>query len=203
VIHKALDRHGYKRKFEKSKNFRDSESKVKIEFLLAGDYPGDGKPKAIQFPDPTAVSINRDGIKFLNLLALVELKLASGMTGRGRMRDLGDVQELIRLRELPLDFAAGLSESLRDKYRELWDDLHRPTKRFLKIVRNGSGESEAKSFDELITAMQADGVALDPKSDAAGDSVYLFTTDPEVAKKYGMEDEAEFLDEGSDAGDRS
>jgi hypothetical protein len=120
IIHKALDGLGYVRPFEKSKNLRDAHSGVKIEFLLSGDYPGDGKPKAVQFPDPGRVAVDHDGIKFVDLATLIELKLASGMSGSDRMKDLADVQELIKRSNLPQDFQARLDESVRGKYLELW-----------------------------------------------------------------------------------
>jgi hypothetical protein len=124
AIHKALSGLGYVRPFEKSKNLRDAESGVKIEFLLAGDYPGgvsgNGMPKAVRFPDPQDVAIERDGIKYLTLPKLIELKLASGMAGADRLKDLADVQELIKRLNLPQDFQARLNESVRGKYLELW-----------------------------------------------------------------------------------
>lgn len=45
VIHDRLDGLGYVPPFRGSKNLRDVEQGVRIEFLLSGDYPGDGKPK--------------------------------------------------------------------------------------------------------------------------------------------------------------
>ena len=50
-VHQELDGRGYVRPFAKSKNLRDAETKVKIEFLVTGQFPGDGKPKPIAFPD--------------------------------------------------------------------------------------------------------------------------------------------------------
>ncbi len=35
------------------KSFRDTATQIRIEILVTGDYPGDGKPKAIAFPDPS------------------------------------------------------------------------------------------------------------------------------------------------------
>jgi hypothetical protein len=64
-----------------------------------------------------------DGIRWLNLPALVELKLASGMTNPGRLKDLADVQELIRLLPLPADFAEKLQPFVKEKYRELWQSV--------------------------------------------------------------------------------
>src|SRR5436853_453892 len=43
---------GYVSKFPGSKGIRDTESGVDIDFVLAGDYPGDGLPKPVVFPDP-------------------------------------------------------------------------------------------------------------------------------------------------------
>jgi hypothetical protein len=57
------------------------------------------------------------------LPTLVELKLASGMTNPGRLKDLGDVQELIRVLKLPSNFADQLNEYVRAKYHELWQGV--------------------------------------------------------------------------------
>jgi hypothetical protein len=121
-IHRHLEGRGYVRPFTGSKNLRDAEYGVRIEFLTTGDYPGDGKPKPVAFPNPEASSVEIEGIRFLRLDTLIELKLASG-TAPGRRRDLADVQELIRLLKLPADFAARLDPSVRDLYNELWAEI--------------------------------------------------------------------------------
>lgn len=46
------------------------------------------------------------------------------MTGRGRLRDLAEVQDLIRTFSLPLGLAESIDASVREKYLELWDDLN-------------------------------------------------------------------------------
>jgi hypothetical protein len=43
---------GYVEKFPGSKGLRDTENGVNVDVLLAGEYPGDGKPKPVSFPDP-------------------------------------------------------------------------------------------------------------------------------------------------------
>jgi hypothetical protein len=43
------------------------------------------------------------------------------MTAPHRLRDLADVQELIKIRRLAADFAERLDPYLRDKYLELWN----------------------------------------------------------------------------------
>jgi hypothetical protein len=92
---------------------------VRIEFLLAGQFPGDGKPKPVAFPDPVTASVTIDGIRFLALERLIELKLASGMTHPGRIKDLADVQELIRALGLDIGFGERLHAYVRPKYAEL------------------------------------------------------------------------------------
>jgi hypothetical protein len=39
------------KKFPGSRGLRDTELGVTIDVLIAGDYPGDGQPKPVQFPD--------------------------------------------------------------------------------------------------------------------------------------------------------
>lgn len=122
LIHEKLDGLGYVPPFEGSKHLRDAENGVKIEFLVTGGFPGDGLEKPVSFPDPADVSVVIDGIKVLNLPTLVQLKLASG-TAPGRLKDLGDVQELIRALDLDEPFADQLDASVRDLYRKLWGEV--------------------------------------------------------------------------------
>ena len=50
---------------------------------------------------------------------LIELKLASGMTAPHRLKDLADVQELIKVRGLNSDFAERLHPYVREEYLKL------------------------------------------------------------------------------------
>jgi len=59
-------------------------------------------------------------VRIVTLEKLVELKLASGMTAPDRLKDLADVQELIKVRGLTADFAATLNPYVRDKFLELY-----------------------------------------------------------------------------------
>jgi hypothetical protein len=123
-IHEHLDGLGFVRPFSTSKNLRDAANGVKIEFLITGEYPGDGKPKPVAFPNPLDVVELRDGIKVLQLPRLIELKLASYMTGKARSKDLGDVEELIRTLSLPRDFASQLNPYVASLFVEKWDEIH-------------------------------------------------------------------------------
>jgi hypothetical protein len=111
---------GYVEKFPGSRGMRDTEHGVNIDVVIAGDYPGDGKPKPVAFPDPEAAAVQGARVRLLPLAKLMELKLASGISAPHRLRDLADVLEIIRLQRLPEDFAAGLHPFVRDKFRELW-----------------------------------------------------------------------------------
>lgn len=112
---------GYLEKFPGSKGLRDTENGVDVDVLIAGDYPGDGKPKAVRFPDPAAVALRGEHGAFLPLARLVELKLASGMSAPHRLKDLADVLELVRAASVPRSLADELDPSVRGKFLELWD----------------------------------------------------------------------------------
>jgi hypothetical protein len=202
-VHRALEGLGYRPPFQNSKHLRDTEHGVKIEFLVTGDFPGDGKPKPVAFPTPAAVADEINGIRYINLPSLVELKLASGMTNVGRMKDLGDVAEMIKVLELSRDFAGKLNPFVQEKYQELWDGVHPPATRYMTLRRIEGVASSMKSMEEIIAllkstddtvrAMFADGVTVDPATPTAADEIRLTTTDPIIARKYDMHDEADFL----------
>ncbi len=126
-IHDRLEGLGYVPPFAGSKQLRDAETGVRIEFLVTGAYPGDGKPKPVAFPDPAEVGVDLDGITFIPLETLVELKLASGMTGGiHRQKDITDVIELIKAVELSADFASKLNPFVRDRFVEIRAELQGP-----------------------------------------------------------------------------
>lgn len=126
-IHDSLEGLGYVRPFEKSKNLRDGETGVKIDFLVTGQYPGDGKPGPIAFPDPARVSELIEGAYVVELPRLIELKLASGRAAH-RSGDLNDVQRLIQALKLPRDFVNQLDPSIHDVFRAKWEDAQQALK---------------------------------------------------------------------------
>ena len=158
-IHNELEGLGYLPPYAKSKHLRDTELGVRIEFLTTGEYPGDGKEKPVSFPDPTAVSFSSGGVYYLNLPPLVELKLASGMTNVGRMKDLSDILELIKTLDLPANFADQLDPFVRAKYLQLWNQGKKPLHETL--WRNKWLTSEAKTIDDMIASLRAAADHLD------------------------------------------
>jgi hypothetical protein len=111
---------GYLERLPGSRGLRDTEHGVDVDVVVTGDYPGDGKPKPVAFPDPEEEVERGARVALLPLPRLIELKLASGMTAPHRLRDLADVQELVRVAHLPRELEGQLDPYVRDKYLELW-----------------------------------------------------------------------------------
>jgi hypothetical protein len=93
---------------------------VDIDILLAGEFPGDGRPKPVAFPDPSTAAVRGRKVALLPLPMLIDMKLASGLSAPHRLKDLADVLELIRALSLPRETAASLDPSVRAKFDELW-----------------------------------------------------------------------------------
>lgn len=202
-IHRTLDGLGYRPPFRGSKHLRDTEHGVRIEFLVSGQYPGDGKPKPVSFPTPAEVAKEIKGIRCISLPSLVELKLASGMSSTERAKDLLDAIEMIKVLDLPRDFAENLNPFVQEKFKQLWDDAHPAAKRYVALwpiegVTRGDKSleetlAELASSDDTFRAMLAGGVTPDLEQSKLDHYVWLVTTDLAVAKKYDMHDEKEFL----------
>lgn len=129
------------------------------------------------FPEPLSVSVVSEGIRYIRLERLLELKLASGMTGSGRQKDIGDVVALIQTLNLPRDLADRLSEYVRPTYRELWKQARQ---RYVRLGR----KTPTTAAD--LERMQADGITVEPAITSAEDHVLLVTYDPAVAEKYAL-----------------
>ncbi|MBI4563966.1 MAG: hypothetical protein HY716_04640 [Planctomycetes bacterium] len=106
------------------KRLRDTEYRVDIDIVTSGERAGsEGSP--VVYPDPGSKNFHTvDGIRIPDLPALIGFKLASGIWGH-RERDLGDVQELIRINGLKADFAKKLPMPLRAKFRSLLKQARR------------------------------------------------------------------------------
>lgn len=103
------------------KAVRDTDLGVKIDFLLSGQFPGDGRPKPVVFPVPQPDYPYDEGYRVLPLELLITLKLASGISAPHRGQDLVDVMELIRARNLPRALADALDPSVRAEFEKQWE----------------------------------------------------------------------------------
>jgi len=121
-IHQALEGLGYVRTVLGSKALRDTNAGVKIDFLIAGQFPGDGKTQTREFSRSTlwAPNLGKCGAHF-NLPALVELKLASGMTG-AVVGKIWATRRTIKFFQLPAQFAEQIESLVRATYLELWKE---------------------------------------------------------------------------------
>jgi hypothetical protein len=111
------------------KSFRAADTGVRIDVITSGEYPGDGKPKPVVYPEPVDVAVEMDGVNVVTLDKLIEFKLASGTSAPNRRRDLADVQDTIRVLHLPESFAHRLDPSVRSAYVDLWREAQIPDPR--------------------------------------------------------------------------
>jgi hypothetical protein len=124
AFHRELVGLGYVAAFAGAKKrLRSTRDGVTIEVMTTGEYPGDGKPKPVSIPDPSTASTEIDGIQIVTFEKLIELKLASGMTAPHRLKDLADVQELIKIRRLQPEFVEQLDPYVRGKFLELYETV--------------------------------------------------------------------------------
>jgi hypothetical protein len=103
-----------------SKDIRDKTNEVTIKFIVSGDFPGDGRRKPVVHPDPIEASVEKDGIRWMTLPVLIDIKLASGMTSPAKAKELEDVKELIKGLNLNAKYGQNLNEYVREKYEELF-----------------------------------------------------------------------------------
>jgi hypothetical protein len=108
------------------KSFRDAENGVRVDVITTGEYPGDGLPKPVVYPNPEEVSVEIGGVRVVTLEKLIEFKLASGMSAPHRRRDLADVQDAIRALKLPQALVERLDPSVRPLYLQIWDEAQTP-----------------------------------------------------------------------------
>lgn len=177
-IHEQLDGLGFVRPFAQSKNLRDAETGVKIDFLLTGDFPGDGKSKEVSFPDPTTVAEEAHGVRYVDLATFITLKLTSGMTGADRFKDLADVQELVKSAGLREDLADQLAPYVQATFRSICQRLA-GARRFVLPA----DQVPAAQLEDMLR----EGAIREP-------SGRLVTTNPAVAQRYNMWPEDEIFE---------
>jgi hypothetical protein len=101
------------------KTFNWKNPKVRVEIIYSGEEAG-SKLSGVTYHEPYKLSQIKNGFPVLRLEYLVMYKIASGIHGN-RLKDLGDVQELIKINKLKREFAKLFRRDLRNKYLEIWD----------------------------------------------------------------------------------
>jgi hypothetical protein len=183
-IHERLEGLGFVRLFRTSKGMRDVQTGVKIDFLVTGGFPGDGKPKPVAFPHPDSVFEEFDGIRYMNLPSLLALKLASGISNPERGKDLVDVAEVVKAKTLPRTFGEQLPEYVREEFISLWDRVFGGE----RFIRTWAADGDP----DMLQRMLADGLVLDTARKLKGVEQLLFTSDPQRALQYDLHPEEEF-----------
>jgi hypothetical protein len=102
------------------RRFTDRKNEVTIDFLISGLYPGSGQPGPVSFPDPASASQTIEEMQVVDLVSLIQLKLAAR-----RHQDFADVVSLIRVQGLDETFAKRLHSSLRRDYIECVEERRR------------------------------------------------------------------------------
>ncbi len=100
--------------------FLDRANDIPLGVRVTGRYPGSGKPGPVAFPDPTAASEVLAKSRVVDLVTLIQLKLAAG-----RYQDFGDVVSLIGAKNLDESFADRLHPSSRSDYIECLEEKRR------------------------------------------------------------------------------
>lgn len=100
--------------------FTDNVNQIAVDILVTGRFPGTGAPGPVSFPDPEKVSEEIENFQVVNLLTLVELKLAAR-----RYQDFADVVYLIRANNLDESFKAKLNPAVHRDYIECLEEKRR------------------------------------------------------------------------------
>jgi len=200
-IHNELEGLGYLLPYANSKHLRDTELGVRIEFLTTGEYPGDGKAKPVSFPDPATVRFD-SGWRLLRQspdIGRVEIgfrhdECRSDERPVGRPGIDQDLELALRARrptEIPM------SE------RNIWNCGIKP-ETLRETVAKQMAHFRSKDDHDMIDhcerrqdhldEMRKSGITLEDKGGVGDDYATLVTTDPEFAKKFGMEEEREYLE---------
>jgi hypothetical protein len=119
----------YERHARLSRRFTDRANDVTVDILVTGLFPGSGKPGPISHPDPAAVSQTIKKARVIDLVTLIQMKLAAR-----RHQDFADVVNMIRFNDLDESFAERLHPSVRRDYVECLDEKRRDDE---YLARNG------------------------------------------------------------------
>jgi hypothetical protein len=119
-VRAELLRNGYRQSDRHERWVHDQETGVRIGFHLSGvQRCAEGRLR-FEFPTPNSVSVRIQDTWCASLAALINIKLMSGIACRARMRDLADVQELIKAIRLPATFVNALDPVVQAAFRDVW-----------------------------------------------------------------------------------
>lgn len=193
---------GFQRMGGRSKQFIDEETGVSVLFRLEADPPGGAAWRQVRFPHPLESIETNGGIPFVSLPTLISLKLAAGLSNRDRLRDIADVQEMIKELCLVESLAIELHADVRDEYAAMCRSIDDHAGPFL-LLWDWASEARPMCIEQMISlsgcriaeieAMQRDGVQLYEPRPYYENAAVLVTNNRVVARKYDMHHETEYL----------
>ncbi|MCI0460012.1 MAG: hypothetical protein L0Z62_23925 [Gemmataceae bacterium] len=98
----------------------DRVNRVPVDVVVAGACPGERTAEAVRYPDPATVAEAIEGVCYLPLRWLIQVKLAAR-----RHRDLGEVAALIRVHDLDESFLNQLHPSVHQGFIECLEEKRR------------------------------------------------------------------------------
>ena len=98
----------------------DKTNQITVDVLLTGLFPGSGRAGPIAYPDPADVCERMHDVATVNLVTLVQLKLAAR-----RFQDFADVVHLIRANKLDESYLKRLHPSLHRDFIECLEEKRR------------------------------------------------------------------------------
>jgi len=104
----------------RNRRFVDRVNGVTLDLLVTGRFPGRGHPGPIAFPNPLQVRQQIDDIYYVDLVTMIQLKLAAR-----RHQDFADVVNLITVHNLDESFLDSLHASVRQDFVECLEEKRR------------------------------------------------------------------------------
>jgi hypothetical protein len=104
----------------RARRFVDKANQRSVDFLLTGHFPGRGDHGPFSFPDPNDVKETINKIEVVNLVNLVQLKLAAR-----RYQDFADVVNLIKYNDLDESLLDRFHPSVRRDFIECLEEKRR------------------------------------------------------------------------------
>jgi hypothetical protein len=185
-----------------SRRFIDLTTGVSVLFHVEGQPPGGAVWRQIRFPPPPTDAEIDDGIRFVSLPVLISLKLAAGLSNPRRLRDIADVQEMIKELCLTGEFTERLHPDVKNEFASMCRSIDDSAGPFL-LLWELSPEARPNSIEALaeiggarraqVEAMLCDGVRLFEPRPYYDNCAVLTTNSRVIARKYDMHHESEYL----------
>jgi hypothetical protein len=185
-----------------TRKFIDKETGVSVRFFVGESRAGSIGNTTILYPPPAGVREFDDGVYFVDLATLLNVKLARGCEELPLSREIADVQEIIKSLCLTEGLAAQLHPAVRPAFISICRDIDAGAGPFLLLWELPVDIPAPPSLEELIAvaedserlkAMHRDGVQLYHARPRYENSVVLTTNDRSLARKYDMHHESEYL----------